>query len=571
MRPVKRYKFELMAGALLVLMAANLVSVTARKSITADEIVLIPAAYYHWVDRDVNLIGQHPPLCKLLAGLPLLFIQPDEWKPASAYPRGHGDEYEWDYVVHFWRANRALFQSICFWSRLPMIGLTLALGVLLFCFARDLLGGRAAVLAVALYSLEPTILAHGRVVQTDIAASFGLLATVYAVWRYLRAPGWRNAFWVGVALGIAIIAKYSMLAIGPPLLVGIAILWWRARTSRTSLLRHCLLALVTLLVVINAAYFFHNHAPSPGDAGWIKDALPGQKRILIPALYVFRWVLPTDLIIGIYWQLHHARVGHPAGLLGSHSNFGWWYYFPVAFFFKATIPFLVLSIAATARAVLRVTRFREWLWVTLLVPLALYTALMMTTPINIGVRYYLPAYLFFIALAAAFLDSLWRMNGSVLRRYVARGLTLSLMAWVCFEAWWTYPNYTPYLNQLAFARPHWWYLSDSNVEWGDDARELAVWLQARGETRVRGMLLGGFATLDFYQINYVDALSKPSEPLPRYTAIGASFLNGSTNPPHEVNGQSASDEVRVQAFASYRNRKPEAIIGNSIYIFRDGD
>ncbi len=54
----------------------------------------------------------------------------------------------------------------------------------------------------------------------------------------------------------------------------------------------------------------------------------------------------------------------------------------------------------------------------------------------------------------------------------------------------------PYMNQLASARAPWWYLSDSNVEWGDDAKELAAYLRARGETRVRAMLLGGFATLD---------------------------------------------------------------------------
>ena len=76
-----RHRFAILAGVILLIMAANLISVTARKSITADEIVLIPAAYYHLVDDKVNLIGQHPPLCKFLAGVPLLFIQPNEWKP----------------------------------------------------------------------------------------------------------------------------------------------------------------------------------------------------------------------------------------------------------------------------------------------------------------------------------------------------------------------------------------------------------------------------------------------------------------------------------------------------------
>jgi hypothetical protein len=109
------------------------------------------------------------------------------------------------------------------------------------------------------------------------------------------------------------------------------------------------------------------------------------------------------------------------------------------------------------------------------------------------------------------------------------------------------------------------------VEWGDEARELADYLRARGETRVRAMLLGGFATLEFYGVNYQDALAPDSQPPPRYTAIGASFLNGSTVPPYEVEGQRVPDEIRVNTFRSFRRRKPEAVIGNSIYVYRNYD
>src|SRR5205085_5094378 len=102
-------------------------------------------------------------------------------------------------------------------------------------------------------------------------------------------------------------------------------------------------------------------------------------------------------------------------------------------------------------------------------------------------------------------------------------------------------------------------------------KALATWLRARGETRVRGLLLGCFATLDFYQVNYIDALGTPAAITPRYTALGASFLNGSTVPPYEIKGRRVPDHVRVNTFDSYRSRKPEAIIGNSIYVYRDAD
>ena len=566
LRGFDRYKFEIMAAAILFVMAANLISVTLQKSVTTDEIVLIPSAYYHWVDPSVNLIGQHPPLVKLVAGLPLLFLQPNEWKPDKIDPSGPTDQHEWGYVMHFWQDNRPQFELISFWSRLPIIVLTLMLGGLVFVFARELVGARPAVFALLLFALEPTILAHGRIVQTDIPAAFGLLLTIYALWRYLRAPGGRNAGLLGAAAAIALLAKYSMLVVIPAIFVLLAVLFFLRPTEQKGVLRDAALTALALVLVVNAAYFFHNRAVTPGDLKWLGDAFGKSTGLFAFFLRVGRWLLPTDLIMGIYWQLHHARVGHAAGLLGMYRTHGWWYYFPVAFALKTTIPFLLLSIASLFWGTHRVIRGRERHWLILLLPFALYTALLLVSPIDIGVRYYLPAYMFLVILSAAFLDFLWRR-----RTAIARGLAITAMVGMGLETVRAYPNYIPYFNQLAFARPHWWYLSDSNVEWGDDAKALASWLKARGETRVRGLLLGCFATLDFYQINYVDALASTTEPLPRFTALGASFLNGSTIPPYERDGKRVSEETRVNTFDSYRSRKPEAIIGNSIYVYRDAD
>lgn len=565
LQPLARHKFQLIAAALLALMAANLLSVTARKSITTDEIVLIPAAYYHWVDDNVHLIGQHPPLCKLLAGFPLLLLQPNEWKPDKIDPAGTADQNEWGYVQHFWQDNRVNFELISFWSRLPMILLTLALGALLFVFARDLAGPRAAVLAVALFSIEPTILAHGRIVQTDIAAAFGLLLTVYAARRYIRVPGWQSAVFLGAAAAIAVLAKFSMLVVAPALAVLFVVLFYFGPGRRIQIVSHGGIATLSLLVVINAAYFFHHRPVTAGDLNWINLAFPESRAALTAAVRLFHWIVPADFLLGIYWQLNHARVGHPAGLLGMYSNHGWWYYFPVAFFLKSTLPFLALSLGGLSFATRRIVRHRDRRWLIILIPFALYTVLMLTSPIDIGVRYYLPAYPLLIILAATLLDLVIAARGKGV------AVAAAALAWMSFEAVWTYPDYIPYMNQFAFARPHWWYLSDSNVEWGDDSKALAAWLRARGETQVHGLLLGCFATLDFYQVNYIDMIGTRSGPAPRYTALGASFLNGSTIPPYEINGQRVSDAVRVNTFDSYRHRKPEAIIGNSIYVYRDFD
>jgi hypothetical protein len=143
-----------------------------------------------------------------------------------------------------------------------------------------------------------------------------------------------------------------------------------------------------------------------------------------------------------------------------------------------------------------------------------------------------------------------------------------LLGWTCVEAARAYPNHMSYMNQLAYARPHWWYLSDSNVEWGDDTRALAEYLRSRGETKVRAMFLGGFLTLHHYGVDYLDALAAPPGAA-RYTAVGASFLNGSTVAGHEREGRPVTEEERVNTFDEYRRRTPEKVFGGSIYLFRE--
>jgi hypothetical protein len=279
-------------------------------------------------------------------------------------------------------------------------------------------------------------------------------------------------------------------------------------------------------------------------------------------------VVPTDFVMGVFWQIHHNGEGHPASLLGMYRRTGWWYYFPVAFALKTTLPFLLLSLASLAwgcREFLR-TRDRKFIW--LLVPFIIYTAFVMTSRINIGVRYYLPAYTFLFILSGALLD---RLMSSARTRRAGLAATIVLLGWCVVEATHAYPDYIPYMNQLAAARPHWQLLSDSNVEWGDDIRGLADYLKARGETRVRGALLGGHFTPQYYGIDFWNVLIFTDAQMPptRYVAVGASFLNGSPVPLTPPPGRALSEAEMYNFFDAYRRRTPEALIGGSIYLFRE--
>ena len=79
--------------------------------------------------------------------------------------------------------------------------------------------------------------------------------------------------------------------------------------------------------------------------------------------------------------------------------------------------------------------------------------------------------------------------------------------------------------------------------------------------------------LHHYGINRVDALDPnfDAAAAPRYIAVGASYMNGSTIPANFGRTVGLSDAERVNIFAEYRNRVPEAVFGNSVFLFRQND
>ena len=96
-RFTRAHAAEVVCAGLLLAMGANLFAAISRKSITNDEIVHIPAGYYHLVAGDFQLNNEHPPLVKMWAALPLLFIQPNEAPPTDAEMQGIFTELTWSY------------------------------------------------------------------------------------------------------------------------------------------------------------------------------------------------------------------------------------------------------------------------------------------------------------------------------------------------------------------------------------------------------------------------------------------------------------------------------------------
>jgi 4-amino-4-deoxy-L-arabinose transferase-like glycosyltransferase len=565
-RIAKQYAPQLISAGLLLVMAVNLLTVVAQKSITIDETLAIPAGYYYLKAKAFHIDHDHPPLPKMLAALPLLFFSVQA--PSLEDPGNEPSARQTLTAANrFWSANRDHFQTIFFWARVPMIILTLLLGALVFTFTRRLFNTRAAVLAVTLFSLEPTILAHGRVIK-DIHVAFAYLLFFFALYVYGSAPTLRRAILLGLACGLALSVKYSMVILFPILLLSGCALMLRPPpgAQRRQILFQITIAASAALLALNAAYFFSHQSLSVYDIQALAHNARAYSRTMLSMFRLLSVFAPPYFWLGAYATFVHNDLGHPGFLLGKYSEQGWWYYFPVAFALKTTIPFLLLTIVSLAWAVQRAIR-RDIKFAMLLAPVVIYAAPAMLAGINIGIRHLLPVFPFFFILGGALLD---RFLSARRARGLALVLVIIIIAGCAVEAVRAYPNYIPYLNQLALGRPGWTYLSDSNIEWGDDAGALGAYLKARGETRVRAAFLGGSVILPLYGVEYVDLLSPPEVNLEdtRYVALGASFLNGSTVPGWSEGSGRETPEQRHEFFAAYRARRPEAVFGNSIYLYR---
>jgi hypothetical protein len=107
-------------------------------------------------------------------------------------------------------ADRLLYAA-----RFMVVILGVLLGVLLFCWVNEWLGFRAAVVALAFYTIEPNIAAHSSLVTTDFGVTCFIFGAVYFLWRTCRRPGALNIAGLTVFFVLSIISKFSALVLGP--------------------------------------------------------------------------------------------------------------------------------------------------------------------------------------------------------------------------------------------------------------------------------------------------------------------------------------------------------------------
>ena len=498
----------------LVLFTAGRVMTTHRVfSQTSDEPHHVVSGY-DFVRKGVLTDPEHPPLARVIHALPFLNTP----EPTATDVLGRGNALLGRNNDYTQNLGRARLGNLLF----------LALGIIAVAvWARHLFSPSVGLLAAFLYANVPVVLAHAGVATTDMAGAAIFTVAVYVTTLFLEDPTWKRTIFFGLVIAAGVLSKYSFIVFFPPAVLVLMIVRRRVPLMRT------LAAVLLAFVLVWAVFGF-----SVGTVAEIDhESLHRSRSVFGSTWFATDAVVPApQLVNGILTVKNHDHWGHPAFLFGEKQWKGWWYYFPVALFYKTPVPFLILALAGCALA------FRRRPEVALIAAVTLAVA--MTSHLNIGVRHVLPIYAP-LAVAAAFaVLSLWHL----------RVFTGALIAWMVISVAIAHPDYLPWFNFAAGPHPE-KILNDSNLDWGQDVLRLA---RTTRKMKIEHITVSLFTTADLERVW-----------LPPYSILQANS---------EVHGWLAISEMNVAQGRAYSpevqkwldellDGRPYRRIGKSIRLY----
>jgi len=335
-------------GVLILLLAihAGLLAWSAtRHSPTLNEPGHLAAGISHWQFGRFELYRVNPPLVRMVAAVPVLAAGvATDW---TRFYEGPGARPVFAIGEDLIAANgpRSLWLfTIARWACIPF---SLIGGVVCYLWARDLYGHRAGLAAATLWCFSPNILGHASLITADAPAAALGLAACYTFWRWLARPAWSQTVLAGVVLGVAELAKTTLVVFYPlwPLL------WIFYRLPDRIGARHWAREAVQLLVtmaigiyVINLGYGFEGSLRRLKDFSFVSCLLTGEdgrpvgNRFAGTRLGQLPLPLPKNYLLGMDIQRKDfEQYSRPSYLRGAFRETGWWYYYLYALGIKVPL------------------------------------------------------------------------------------------------------------------------------------------------------------------------------------------------------------------------------------------
>lgn len=576
---------------LLVLMMDLAFFSILNDSTTMDELAHIPAGYSYISQKDMRLNPEHPPVLKDLSGLSVWFGSkiakspinfPDQVKSWQQDING-----QWDFGREFLYKSNNNTDQIIFLARLPMILIMLILGLYVFKMAQEIYGNKAGLIALFLYSLSPTFLAHGRLVTTDVGAAAAFFIATYYLIKWLRQDNKKNLVIAGLVLGLALLTKFSLVILIPYFII-LTIAWALIKYKSILPILKCMLLLFLIGIIAMAliwpVYQFHTWN-YPAERQYLDTEFNlgsyGNRLFADPIIWMSdKPILRpySQFFSGLLMVIQRAIGGNTTYFLGEISNTGWLSYFPIVSLIKVPLALLVL-ILISVFAVFFVrkqkiidipTSPREWLKdhfieLALISFFAIYWFSTMRSNLNIGVRHVLPTFPIIYILVSGQIAKLVDRKKSIMTA-VWQILIIFLLIWYASGTIKLYPHFLSYFNETVGGPSNGYkYVTDSNLDWGQDLKRLTQFVEENKIETIHLDYFGGDSPEhrlgDKFQPWWGDR--NPNDlPDNGWLAVSATFLQGGRG--KAVPGFDYND-----GYYNWLNQyEPVKIIGNSIFVYQ---
>ncbi len=397
-------------------------------------------------------------------------------------------------------------------SRLSPIIFYIFLILFSYLWVKNLFSHKRAIILIILIGLNPIILSNGAIVHTDIPMVSLLVISGYFFWLFYEKNLNRYLFLSSIFFGFALTTKYSALLFFP---IFIFLLLLNKNLSFYLKLRNCFLFsfftfLIIFFVLLLSSY--KNKKEDMEKAIFVSSLeLPCNNSLREDfkerALNLNKIPLISPYLIGIYRVYFHNKYCSPLNYFkGRFYEKGNIFYFPLAFFIKNNLGFILLFIFSLFLA-FKYNSKKNFLFLYIFL---YYFLLSLSSTYNIGVRHLIPAIIslsFFIS-KHIFIENI--------KKPIYNSISYILIFIFFLETIINYPNYMEHFNLLISKNRGSYMINDSNYDWGQKIYKL--YLYSKEKNKKINCFLYGFSE-PFLKEGNLEEL-KPNFPLEKgYYAI----------------------------------------------------
>jgi hypothetical protein len=377
-------------------------------------------------------------------------------------------------------------------GRYVSILVSLVLLAYIFLFAKAIAGFAAGCWAMFLAAADPNLMAHGRLVTTDIYFALSFVMTFYHLYEWLINKKEKHFYAWTLAIAIAQCCKVNNILLYPLCIT--AILGWRHAALKKADWKRVAVFIVLQILVINIAFLFYRTGLPLAGYQFRSSFFQGLQQSFLsnmPLPFPKSYIDTFDLVQYERESFDGISLNYLLGELRYKRGFA--SYYLVCWALKTPLLTLLLFLGTTSYFLSRRAGRKKFLFFYL-IPAVFIMIFLSRSSVQSGYRYLLP----FVGLTCIFVGAIIPVlieKFSAIAKPLLIGIPLLVIAFA-------FPNFIAYTNEFITDKKNAWrYIADSNLDWGQRQQQIEKYLAANPdinfepERPVKGKVLVGINKL----------------------------------------------------------------------------